>query len=559
MMTISRFLIALIGTAVIAIPAISQDAFSHWPLDLRINGTVLACGNADDLDALSESIRPSESEGVVRVLADSGTTPEQRISYATMFGNATDYRIVNRSKQDAFGTLVELLQEGDIVLWHCPDRLDSESAAAVAEMQDELSSFLERGKTFGVVGPNVDLLGVGGQRDQDDVDEGLGLLPDCVVQVGELSEMKDGIMKIISARPRSVGVSIAPETCLRLQGRVVSVAGDGSATFLLPPRRPDGEGTSQTIARRGSLRRSANDYLIDLTQWRRRAIDLTLPAFPPESPETPYVKDGTLVIVGGGGMPRGLMRRFVEIAGGPKDAKLVYVPCSESAEISGEPSTVRQWKAMGVRNATFIHTKDRNKANSDESLLAPLREATGIWFGGGRQWNFADSYYGTEAQKLMQEVVQRGGVVGGSSAGASVQARFLARATPIENFRILAPGYERGGLGFLSGVAIDQHFSQRRRQKDMTQLVNKYPQMLGIGIDEATALIVQESTATVVGNGDVYFYDRSEKVVSDPDYVHLPAGGVYDLDKREIIRRPEDENENQKSSDSKQETPDDEK
>jgi len=194
------------------------------------------------------------------------------------------------------------------------------------------------------------------------------------------------------------------------------------------------------------------------------------------------------------------------------------------------------WERMGVASATMLHTKDRNQANSDEEFLAPLRKATGLWFGGGRQWNFSDSYYGTEAHKLMKEVLHRGGVIGGSSAGASIQGRFLARATPIGNSNILAPGYERGGLGFLSGVAIDQHFSQRGRQKDMTGLVEKYPQMLGIGIDESTAIVVRKSRAEVVGSGKVFFYDRNKPVEKGkPDYTAIPDGGVYDLLKREVI------------------------
>ena len=216
---------------------------------------------------------------------------------------------------------------------------------------------------------------------------------------------------------------------------------------------------------------------------------------------------------------------------------MVYVPCSEQDELPERHRTVEAWKRMGVQHATFIHTKDRNKANSDDEFLVPLKDATGIWFGGGRQWNFADSYYGTRAHKLMKDVLKRGGVIGGSSAGASIQARYLARATPIENFRIMAPGYERGGLGFISGVAIDQHFSQRGRQKDMTQLVNRYPQLLGIGIDEATALIVQKSEAKIVGRGKVHFYDRNQPVYpGKPDYVALPAGTAYDLKARSIVK-----------------------
>ena len=100
----------------------------------------------------------------------------------------------------------------------------------------------------------------------------------------------------------------------------------------------------------------------------------------------------------------------------------------------------------------------------------------------------------------------------------------------------MAPGYERGGLGFIGGVAIDQHFSQRGRQKDMTQLMSRHPQLLGIGLDEATAIVVQKSKAEVIGKGRVFFYDRQRPVPADqPDYVALPAESSYDLAKRSVL------------------------
>ncbi len=236
-----------------------------------------------------------------------------------------------------------------------------------------------------------------------------------------------------------------------------------------------------------------------------------------------------------------MMDRFVELAGGIENARLVYVPCSENESVGQRHSVVESWKRMGDRHATFIHTKDRNQANTDEQFFAPLKKATGIYFGGGRQWNFSDSYYGTKSHALMKDVLNRGGVIAGSSAGASIQGRYLARATPINNFKIMAPGYERGGLGFLSGVAIDQHFTQRGRQKDMTRLIAVYPQLLGIGLDEATAIEVQKSVAKVTGRGRVFFYDaKANRSNSSPnetatDYIALPQGSSYDLAKRKIL------------------------
>jgi hypothetical protein len=88
----------------------------------------------------------------------------------------------------------------------------------------------------------------------------------------------------------------------------------------------------------------------------------------------------------------------------------------------------------------------------------------------------------------------------------------------------------------LSGVAIDQHFSQRGRQKDMTELMTRHPQLLGIGLDEATAIVVQKSAAEVVGEGKVFFYDRRQPVLPElPDYVAVAAGGRFDLVARKVI------------------------
>jgi cyanophycinase len=349
-------------------------------------------------------------------------------------------------------------------------------------------------------------------------------------------EAEESFLSNLAHHPRCVGVGLEAGTWMLLQNRKIRVVGDGFGKFLLAP------GTYPS-ARVHSIRdtvpkvKELDKVLVDLTQWRREAIDRTLPLFPPKDTVQPIVKNGHLLIVGGGGLPSGLMDRFVELAGGIDNAKLVYVPCEEDDQVAEKHSTVEMWKRMGVKNATYIHTKDRNQANEDDSFLKPLVSATGIWFGGGRQWNLADSYYGTKAHRLMKQCVERGGVIGGSSAGASIQAAYLARATPIENFQIMAPGYERGGLGFLQGVAIDQHFSQRNRIPDMSQLVKTYPQLLGIGIDETTAIEVSASTAIVSGNGSVYFFDGTKRSEDDsPSFVKLRQGDRYDLIQRSTIR-----------------------
>jgi cyanophycinase len=557
-------LIVLASIPLVTLAQESGDAFHHWPIDLKINGKIIIGDQLQDTAAIGDVLSKDDQTGKVALLVDDDIDPQELISYASLFRDATDYRVVKRDPSLGFGEIEMLLNECSTFLWRSTRPLSRDDSQSLRRHRGRFDDFSSGGGTLLGIGPAADFLGeiVVAAGDQpppkndsanDSVEAslsespafptpvygGLGLLPDCLVQFGDGDRICNDMKRRLTSQPRAVGVVLNRGALLRLSGRVMSLAGQGTATFVIASGSQTTQSHSQTIAQRQSRRQSANDYLIDLTQWRRRAIDQTLDVFPPADPDPPHVSGGTLIIVGGGGMPSGLMDRFVEMAGGLDQARLVYVPCSEQAEIRGEPSTIRQWKKMGVRHATFLHTKDRNRANSDETFLAPLKDATGIWLGGGRQWNFADSYYGTRAQRLMQDVVKRGGVAGGSSAGASVQARFLARATPIENFRILAPGYERGGIGFISGVAIDQHFTQRSRQPDMTRLVKRYPQLLGIGIDESTALIVNESVAEIVGNGDVYFYDRSQAIPGEgPDYVKLAAGGRYDLAKRELIEEP---------------------
>jgi cyanophycinase len=157
-----------------------------------------------------------------------------------------------------------------------------------------------------------------------------------------------------------------------------------------------------------------------------------------------------------------------------------------------------------------------------------------VWFGGGRQWRFVDAYEGTLTETRFHEVLARGGVIGGSSAGASIQSEYMPRGHPLGNTVMAAEGYERG-FGFLPGCAIDQHFFARRRTADMTALMKKYPQYLGIGIDEATALIVTGSIAEVIGKGKVAFYDPTQKNRGDKDYEEVFPHEKYDLKERKKI------------------------
>ncbi len=226
-------------------------------------------------------------------------------------------------------------------------------------------------------------------------------------------------------------------------------------------------------------------------------------------------------------MPPTVLRKFLDLAGGP-EAPIVFLPTAQPDPIPARYGEIAQFEKAGARNVHVL-PKRKLKDVEDPKNLEILREAKGIWFGGGRQWRFMDAYEGTKAEPLFRAVLRRGGVIGGSSAGASIQAEYLVRGSPLNNTDMMCEGYERG-LGFLPGAAVDQHFTKRNRFADMTALANTYPQMLGIGIDEATALVVQGHVGAVLGNGKVYFYDRNKpRKESGPDYEAVPAGGRYDL------------------------------
>ncbi|MEI8281657.1 MAG: cyanophycinase, partial [Armatimonadota bacterium] len=150
-------------------------------------------------------------------------------------------------------------------------------------------------------------------------------------------------------------------------------------------------------------------------------------------------------------------------------------------------------------------------------------------FGGGRQWNFVDAYEGTKLPALFKDVLNRGGVIGGSSAGATIIGDYMSRGAPAGPGLMMCEGYEQA-LGFLPGVVVDQHFSARNRFNDMTALMQKYPQFLGIGLDEATAIVVKGSTAEVLGRGKAHIYDTTRvRIPEGPDYDAYPAGTKYDL------------------------------
>jgi cyanophycinase len=390
-----------------------------------------------------------------------------------------------------------------------------------------LQEVVARGGVVGGSGAGAAALSkamIAGGDSQAGLAQGFDLVPGAVIDQHFLTRNRQSrLMTLLESRRELVGLGVDEGAALVLRGRSLEVVGNSCAVLCIAASK----------SRPARVEKLLPGRRADLIALSRSAVARTQAEFPPAAPPAPEVPQGALIIVGGGGMPKGLFERFVELAGG-KQAEIVYIPCVEEEVIPREPSLVEMFRRAGAK-ATWLHTKDRRKANQDEEFLAPLKTATGIWFGGGRQWNLVDSYQNTAAHKLMHDVLARGGVIGGSSAGASIQGDYMPRGDPLGNLNIIAEGYERG-LGFLTGVAIDQHFTQRKRQPDMTLLMKAYPQLLGIGLDEGTAIVVQNHVAEVVGANQVAFYDAKQPPNDDDkDYVSLSAGQKYDLKARRTL------------------------
>jgi cyanophycinase len=242
----------------------------------------------------------------------------------------------------------------------------------------------------------------------------------------------------------------------------------------------------------------------------------------PATPRSAGPARGALLIIGGGERGTQIQDAAIKLAG--KGARWVYIPtASTDAEIVKLIPPAFTGRAGGT--VKHLHTRDRKVADS-ESFTAPLRTATAVFIDGGRQWRLIDAYGGTRTETELRGVLDRGGLIAGTSAGASIQGSYLMRGSPQGNDILMAPGHERG-FGYLSNVAVDQHVAERERANDLSEVVAAHPGLLGVGIDESTAVTVQRNTMVVVGTGMVRITDGADHK-GLPYYV-LKPGARFDL------------------------------
>jgi cyanophycinase len=226
-----------------------------------------------------------------------------------------------------------------------------------------------------------------------------------------------------------------------------------------------------------------------------------IPVGPKGEPRDPPLEraGGSLVIVGGC-LSGAVRERFVELAGGAR-ARLVIIPTA-SPSMNGQPPEQHHacaaWQDLNgrVESVVFLHTRRRKQAD-EASFVRPLATATGVWFAGGDQTLLIEAYRGTAVERELHHLLARGGVIGGTSAGAAVMSEVMIRGgNPRADLGI--------GFGFLRGVIVDQHLSERNRLPRLQGAVDRHPGCLGLGIDERTAVVVQGRVARVLGERQVH-------------------------------------------------------
>jgi cyanophycinase len=252
----------------------------------------------------------------------------------------------------------------------------------------------------------------------------------------------------------------------------------------------------------------------------------------------------SLLIIGGAEDKVGratVLRRFVRLAGG-REARIVVIPSASSFPDEAVQTYDTIFSRLGAPAVVVVDPHSRPGAAA-ERLVQAMDDATGVFMTGGNQLKLSQLFVGTPLADAIFRAHERGAVVAGTSAGASIMSQFMISlgadgVTPRQRTSQLT-----SGLGLLPGVIIDQHFDQRARYGRLMSLVASSPNLLGMGIDEDTAAEVRDGhRLTVVGSGAVFVVDARTAVSDVPQarrhapllisgaIVHsLPSGATFDL------------------------------
>ena len=249
---------------------------------------------------------------------------------------------------------------------------------------------------------------------------------------------------------------------------------------------------------------------------------------------------GKLIIIGGGTIPDTIFHLFARSIGG-KDRDVVVIPTATGDdEYISQGGHLKKFSERGFSSLHTIHTRDRRRAD-DTAFVGMMKRAHGLFFGGGDQQRLADAYADTRLHQEMRALLDRGGVIMGTSAGASIMGSLLMggdhRASPHKPVELPA------GLGFLKHTAIDQHVLVRNRQFDLLPILRADSTLLGIAIDESTAAVVEGDILSVAGDSYVMVYDQVQWRRQESEwgsvyrpFIMLRTGQRYDLGKHTLLK-----------------------
>lgn len=260
----------------------------------------------------------------------------------------------------------------------------------------------------------------------------------------------------------------------------------------------------------------AAGLLLSVAAGDARSEDMVEP--PNQNPERRFF------VAGGGHLPENVHRKFVEMAGGRNGRVLVVPTASQAAKDDKNIDSYWKWQHE-VQSATLMHADDTETADRDE-FVSELNDATALWFNGGDQGDLVDRYRNTRFHKELLKFSERGGLIGGTSAGASAMSSIMIRKGDFT-------AELDQGFGLVPWAVIDQHHLRKGRLERLLGVSKKHPDQLCIGIKDRTAVIlnwtVKNVTATVVGEGDVRFFrdQKEQKILHDGETFDFSTGETF--------------------------------
>ncbi len=223
---------------------------------------------------------------------------------------------------------------------------------------------------------------------------------------------------------------------------------------------------------------------------------------------------GYLFIIGGGERDAPLMKQFVKLASGFGTGKVVIFTMASGSPQEVGPDYVKEFQGNGVKDVVYYQLTRDEAMKPDSARI--LDGVGGVWFSGGDQALLTAALLDTPIHKRMLELYQEGCVIGGTSAGAAVMSEVMITGDEIKTDKkegtwevIWADDVIRTrGFGFVTRAVIDQHFVTRRRHNRLIATVIENPKLVGVGIDESTAVLVRpDGRYEVLGENQVIVYD----------------------------------------------------